>query len=178
MNGELRTLYIDSNFATKDSNNRYTYDFVGGVAVPENSHVFVDNISFTNTFSEKVDEKSNELYVKTRSHNNLRDPSDVLFNWTYNGVLNDHLLAGTYEIKQHYFFTDLETTATTWATPAGQAVSHARQTRQDLICFSKTLSMAVVPFITDSIRYRRPRGESISFPFEIYVGQVGRHNPQ
>ena len=49
MNGELRTLYIDSNFATKDSSSRYQYDLVGGVAVPENSRVFVDNISFTNT---------------------------------------------------------------------------------------------------------------------------------
>ena len=46
MNGELRSLYIDSNFAKKDANNRYQYDLVGGVAVPENSRVYVDNISF------------------------------------------------------------------------------------------------------------------------------------
>ena len=126
MNGELRSLYIDSNFAKKDVSHRCQYDLVGGVAVPENSRVYVDNISFTNTFSEKVDEKSNELYVKTRTHNNLRDPSDVLFNWTYNGVLNDHLLAGTYAIKQHYFFADLSTIATTWATQAGAAVTITR----------------------------------------------------
>ena len=121
MNGELRSLYIDSNFAKKDASNRYQYDLVGGIAVPENSRVYVDNISFTNTFSEKVDEKSNELYVKTRTHNNLRDPSGVLFNWTYNGVLNDHLLAGTYAIKQPWYFADLETSATTWPTQAGPA---------------------------------------------------------
>ena len=104
MNGELRSLFIDSNFAKKDASNRYQYDLVGGIAVPENSRVYVDNISFTNTFSEKVDEKSNELYVKTRTHNNLRDPSGVLFNWAYSGVLNDHLLAGTYAVKQSWYF--------------------------------------------------------------------------
>ena len=74
MNGELRSLYIDSNFAKKDASNRYQYDLVGGIAVPENSRVYVDNISFTNTFSEKVDDNSDELYVKTLKHKNLRDP--------------------------------------------------------------------------------------------------------
>ena len=49
MNGELRSLFIDSNFATKDSRNRYQYDLVGGITVPENSRAYVDNISFTNT---------------------------------------------------------------------------------------------------------------------------------
>ena len=112
MNGELRSLYIDSNFAKKDASNRYQYDLVGGIAVPENSRVYVDNISFTNTFSEKVDGNSDELYVRTRKHKDLRDPSGVNFNWTYNGVLNDHLLAGTYAIKQHWYYADL--TATTW----------------------------------------------------------------
>ena len=121
MNGELRSLYIDSNFAKKDASHRYQYDLVGGIAVPENSRVYVDNISFTNTFSERVDGNSDELYVKTRKHKNLRDPSGLNFDWTYNGVLNDHLLAGTYVIQQHYFFADLETTATTWATQAGAA---------------------------------------------------------
>ena len=51
MNGELRSLFIDSNFANKDVNHRYTYDLVGGITVPENSRVYVDNISFTNTFT-------------------------------------------------------------------------------------------------------------------------------
>ena len=85
--------------------------------MPENSRVYVDNISFTNTFSEKVDDNSDELYVKTRKHKDLRDPSGVGFSWTYNGVLADHLFAGTYAIEQHYYYADL--TATTWATPAG-----------------------------------------------------------
>ena len=82
MNGELRSLFIDSNFAKKDVHHRYTYDMVGGISVPENSRVYVDNISFTNTFTERVDGNSDELYVKTRTHNNLRDPSGVLFNWS------------------------------------------------------------------------------------------------
>ena len=55
-------------------------------------------MSFTNTFSEAVDDASDELYVQTRKHKDLRDPSDVLFNWTYSGVLADHLYAGTYDI--------------------------------------------------------------------------------
>ena len=44
MNGELHSLYIDSNYATKDAGNRYTYDLVGGVTVPEGARVYVDNI--------------------------------------------------------------------------------------------------------------------------------------
>ena len=132
MNGELHSLYIDSNYATKDASNRYTYDLIGGVTVPEGARVYVDNISFTNTFSEKVDDKSDELYVKTRTHKNLRDPSGVNFDWTYRGVLNDHLLAGTYAIKQHWFYADLATTATTWATQAGAAVTITRVSGQDV----------------------------------------------
>ena len=132
MNGELRSLYIDSNFARKDASNRYQYDLVGGIAVPENSRVYVDNISFTNTFSEKVDDNSDELYVKTLKHKNLRDPSGKNFNWTYNGVLNDHLLAGTYAIKQPWYFADLATTATTWATQAGAAKTITRVSGLDV----------------------------------------------
>ncbi len=82
MNGELLSLFIDSNFATKDLRHRYQCDLVGGITVPENSRVYVDNVSFTNTFSEAVDDTSDELYVQTRKHQDLRDPSGVLFNWT------------------------------------------------------------------------------------------------
>ena len=61
MNGELRSLYIDSTFAKKDVSHRYQYDLDGGIAVPENSRVYVDNISFTNTSSEKVGDKFEPL---------------------------------------------------------------------------------------------------------------------
>ena len=75
MNGELRSLYIDSNFAKKDASNRYQYDLVGGIAVPENSRVYVNNISFTNTISEKVDGNSDELYVRTHKHKICATPA-------------------------------------------------------------------------------------------------------
>ena len=54
------------------------------------------------------------------------------FNWTYNGVLNDHLLAGTYAIQQKYWFADLATTATTWATQAGAAKTITRVSGLDV----------------------------------------------
>ena len=123
MNGELRSLYIDSNFASTDASNRYQYDPVGGIAVPEISRVYVDNISFTNTFSEKVDGDSDELYVRTRKHKDLRDPSGVNVDWTYTGMLADHLYAGTYDVMQKYYFADI--TATTWSTPAGDTTEGA-----------------------------------------------------
>ena len=51
----IRTVYVDSQYAA-EQNGKYTYDLVGGISVPEGARVFVDNISFTNTFSEEVDE--------------------------------------------------------------------------------------------------------------------------
>ena len=50
----IRTVYVDSQYAT-ESNGKYTYALLGGIAVPEGARVCVDNISFTNTFSEEGD---------------------------------------------------------------------------------------------------------------------------
>ena len=97
MNGELHSLYIDSNYATKDATNRYTYDMIGGVTVPEGARVYVDNISLTNTFSDEIDASNDELYVKTSTNINALSPADRTFNWTWGGRPRDHLCTGTYE---------------------------------------------------------------------------------
>ena len=70
-----------------------------------------------------MDDNSDELYVKTLKHKNLRDPSGKNFNWTYNGVLNDHLLAGTYAIEQSWYFCRLD--------HRGHHVGHASRCRED-----------------------------------------------
>ena len=62
----IRTLYVDSTHAS-EKDGRYTYDLVGGISVPENSRVYVDNISFVNKFSAHIDDNSDELYVQTLS---------------------------------------------------------------------------------------------------------------
>ncbi len=52
----IRTIYVDSSHAS-ERNGSYNYDLQGGIAVPEGARVMVDNVSFTNTFSEEVSEK-------------------------------------------------------------------------------------------------------------------------
>ena len=59
----VRSLYIDSANA-KERNGSYVYDLVGGIAVPEGARVFIDNVSFTNTFSEEVSERINMRICK------------------------------------------------------------------------------------------------------------------
>ena len=60
----IRTCYIDSHNA-KERNGSYVYDLVGGISVPEGARVFVDNVSFTNTFSEEVAEENQFVYLQT-----------------------------------------------------------------------------------------------------------------
>ena len=60
----VRSLYIDSANA-KERNGSYVYDLVGGIAVPEGSRVFIDNVSFTNTFTEEVSEENQYAYLQT-----------------------------------------------------------------------------------------------------------------
>ena len=49
----IRTVYLDSAHSV-ERNGSYVYDLQGGIAVPEGARVYVDNVSFTNTFSEEV----------------------------------------------------------------------------------------------------------------------------
>ena len=111
MNGELRSLYIDSNFAKKDASNRYQYDLVGGIAVPENSRVYVDNISFTNTFSNNLNDKNDQVFLKTATNTAKVTPADRTYDWTYTGFPTDRLLSGKYDMKIKGFTVDLTATA-------------------------------------------------------------------
>ena len=71
----VRSLYIDSANA-KERNGSYVYDLVGGIAVPEGARVYIDNVSFTNTFSEEVSEENQYAYLQTFESDSVTDLSD------------------------------------------------------------------------------------------------------
>src|SRR4051812_50214382 len=62
-------------------------------------------------------------------------------------------------------------------TPEGQAVTQAMQPKQASKCWTIE-SVIGAPCSPAFIRSIRPRGESISSPHSVYVGQVGRQKPQ
>ena len=74
----IRTCYIDSHNA-KERNGSYVYDLVGGIAVPEGARVFIDNVSFTNTFSEEVAEENQFVYLQTFESDSVQDLSNEKF---------------------------------------------------------------------------------------------------
>ena len=53
----IRTVYLDSSYA-EEVNNEFQYNVIGGLSVPEGSRVYVDNISFTNTFSNVISDRT------------------------------------------------------------------------------------------------------------------------
>ena len=57
----------------------------GGISVAEGARTYIESVSFTNVFSEKVSE-NDELYVRTLTNKSLRDPSDATFAWSYSGT--------------------------------------------------------------------------------------------
>ena len=71
----VRSLYIDSANA-KERNGSYIYDLVGGIAVPEGARVFIDNVSFTNTFSEEVSEENQYAHLQSFERDSVNDLSD------------------------------------------------------------------------------------------------------
>ena len=74
----IRTVYIDSQHST-ERNGSYVYDLQGGIAVPEGARVFVDNVSFTNTFSEEMTENNQFLYLQTFESTQVKDFTDQQF---------------------------------------------------------------------------------------------------
>ena len=74
----LRTLFVDSANAV-ERNGSYVYDLQGGIAVPEGARVYIDNVSFTNTFSEEVTEENKWAYLKTFKPGTAVDIRDRLF---------------------------------------------------------------------------------------------------
>ena len=74
----IRTVYIDSQHST-ERNGSYVYDLQGGIAVPEGARVFVDNVSFTNTFSEEMTKDNQFLYLQTFESTQVPDFNDQVF---------------------------------------------------------------------------------------------------
>ena len=75
----IRTLYIDSAYAEEDSNG-FHYNIIGGMSVAEGSRVYVDNISFTNTFSNIIEDKNDQIYLKTATNTAKVTPADRTYN--------------------------------------------------------------------------------------------------
>ena len=107
----IRTVYLDSAYA-EESNNGFQYNVIGGLSVPEGSRVYVDNISFTNTFSNVIGDNNDEVFLKTETNTAMVTPADRTYNWTYAGVPTDRLLSGEYDMKLTAYQVDL--TASNW----------------------------------------------------------------
>ena len=116
----IRTLYVDSSNATEHADKSFTLDVPGGLSVAEGARTYVDNVALTNVFSERVDDDSDEIYVKTVVNESLLNPADQTFNWSYTGTPFDRALAGTYlaEQRQWTFSPD----AQRWVDPHNNSV--------------------------------------------------------
>ena len=107
-----RTLFTDSLYATEHEGT-YTLDIPGGISIAEGARLFVDSISFTNTFSEAVDAKTDELYVKTLVNKGVLNPSSNTFAWSWEkadgsvALPTQQTLGGTYDIAQHKWIINL-----------------------------------------------------------------------
>ena len=102
---------MDSAYA-EEGNNGFQYNVIGGLSVPEGSRVYVDNISFTNTFSNVIGDNNDQVFLKTETNTAKVTPADRTYNWTYAGVPTDRLLSGEYDMKIKGFTVDL--TASNW----------------------------------------------------------------
>ena len=87
----IRTVYLDSAHSV-ERNGVYVYDLQGGIAVPEGARVFVDNVSFTNTFSEEVTENINFVYTQTFESSQVPNLADQDFMFGYQGEPQKDLL--------------------------------------------------------------------------------------
>ena len=116
----IRTLYVDSSNATEHADKSFTLDIPGGLSVAEGARTYVDNVALTNVFSERVDDDSDEIYVKTVVNESLLNPADQTFSWSYTGTPFDRALAGTYlaEQRQWTFTPD----AQRWVDPHNNSV--------------------------------------------------------
>ena len=109
----IRTLYLSSATA-QEKNGTYTYDLKGGIAVPEGARVFVDNVSFTNTFSEEVTEDNRVLYLQAFESSSVSDPGDKDFTFAYNGIPAKDLLHSNEVVLQQPFL-QANLPSTTWS---------------------------------------------------------------
>ena len=105
----IRTVYIDSQHST-ERNGSYVYDLQGGIAVPEGARVFVDNVSFTNTFSEEVTTDNQFLYLQTFESTQVEDFTDQQFVFIGDAPKKDLLHSVEVVAMQRIFETNLAIT--------------------------------------------------------------------
>ena len=67
----VRTIYCDSENATVKADKSFVLDIPGGISVAEGARTYIDAVSFTNVFSEKVTDKNDEVFVKTLTNKSL-----------------------------------------------------------------------------------------------------------
>ena len=90
----IRTVYVDSMYAEEQRPGEFHYNVVGGLSVPEGSRVYVDNITFTNVFSNRISDSNDQVFLKTETNVAKVTPADRTYNWTYAGFPTSRLLSG------------------------------------------------------------------------------------
>ena len=111
----VRTIYCDSENATVKADKSFVLDIPGGISVAEGARTYIDAVSFTNVFSEKVTDKNDEVFVQTLTNKSLLDPADASFAWSYSGTPFAQGLQGTYDVAQPRSTARLETSL--WQDP-------------------------------------------------------------
>ena len=86
------------------------YNLQGGIALPEGARVFVDNVSFTNAFSEEVTEENKWAYLKTFKPGSAVDIRDRLFSYSWQAGPRKNTMHGKVQIKQNLFMPILSRT--------------------------------------------------------------------
>ena len=109
----IRAAYIDSLYAEETRAGEFHYPIIGGLSVPEGARVYLDSISFTNCFSNRITDDNDQLLLKTATNTAKVTPADRTYNWSYAGVPTDRLLSGSYDMKIKAYAVDL--TASTWS---------------------------------------------------------------
>ena len=94
---------MDSMYAEEQRPGEFHYNVIGGLSVPEGSRVYVDNITFTNVFSNRITDSNDQVLLKTETNTAKVTPADRTYAWTYAGFPTSRLLSGEYDMKQKAF---------------------------------------------------------------------------
>ena len=122
----IRTVYCDSQHA-RERNGTYILDLQGGIAIPEGARTMVDNVSFTNTFSEEVTEENKWVYMKTFEEGTATDVRDKDWGFAWDsGPQKKNAMHGNVQVRQGLYQPVLSrtrwkdgTTELTFSTGAG-----------------------------------------------------------
>ena len=69
--------------------------------------MYVDNITFTNVFSNRISDSNDQVLLKTETNTAKVTPADRTYNWTYAGFPTSRLLSGEYDLKLKGFTVDV-----------------------------------------------------------------------